>query len=66
MIRLDLEVNEVNAILTILAERPYKEVYSLLTKVQQQAHTQFQQQEYKQQQLKQQQQQIPTSTVENS
>jgi len=42
MIQLNLTLNEVNQILEALAEKPYREVFQLVTKIQQQAGSQLQ------------------------
>jgi hypothetical protein len=42
-IQLQLTLPEVNQILDALGEKPYKQVYQLIVKIQQQAHPQLEQ-----------------------
>jgi hypothetical protein len=42
MIKLELEINEVNQILDALGDQPFKSVFQLVNKIQQQAATQLQ------------------------
>ncbi len=39
--KLELDLNEVNAILTALGSQPYAQVFNLVTKIQQQAQEQL-------------------------
>ncbi len=43
MIKLELTLEEVNTILFLLSERPYKEVFLLITKIQEQGNKQVKQ-----------------------
>lgn len=45
MIKLELEVNEVNGVLTALGQMPYIQVQGLIAKIQQQANQQVNTQE---------------------
>lgn len=42
MIKLDLEINEVNAILAVLGKHPFEEVANLIVKIKQQGDPQAQ------------------------
>lgn len=48
MIQLNLSINEVNQILEALGDRPFKEVFHLVNKIQQQAGSQLQQEQQQQ------------------